>query len=126
MSKSISQIKIPAKSLLWFVIITLTVLLQACIMPKEFDMPISVICNCVPQSLMIPEDKIPVKEDLELLSNKKKQQFLDCLARADFQQKTAFEVDNPKDRMPKTPRKLFYEKVTKNCPDALELLKLIH
>jgi len=42
-----------------------------------------------------------------------------------IQQKTAFEVDNWKDKIPTTPRKLFYEKVTKNCPEALDFLKLV-
>jgi len=109
----------------WFATFILLLLVQSCFVPKEFDMPISVVCNCVPQSLGISEDKQTPAENAPLPAEQRKQLFLDCLARADFQQKTAFEVDDWKDKMPKTPRKLFYEKVTKNCPEALDFLKLI-
>jgi len=108
-----------------FVFAILLFLVQSCFVPKEFDMPISVVCNCVPQSLKVSEDLPEPGEKAQPLTNKRKQLFLDCLARADFQQKTAFEVDNWKDKIPTTPRKLFYEKVTKNCPEALDFLKLI-
>lgn len=102
-------------------------LIQSCFVPKEFDMPISVICNCVPQSLIVEDDfsKPGEKAPTPSVTQKRKQLFLDCLARADFQQKTAFEVDDWKDKIPTTPRKLFYEKVTKNCPEALDFLKLV-
>jgi len=114
----------------WLGIFACTMLLflaQSCFIPKEFDMPISVICNCVPHSLSVEEDITQPNEKATkpLLTDKRKQLFLDCLARADFQQKTAFEVDDWKDKIPTTPRKLFYEKVTKNCPEALDFLKLV-
>ncbi len=107
----------------WFFF--MVILIQSCFVPKEFDMPISVICNCVPQTLSVEDDIGKPGEKTTLATERRKQLFLDCLARADFQQKTAFEVDDWKDKIPTTPRKLFYEKVTKNCPEALEFLKLI-
>lgn len=108
-----------------FIAFILLLSAQSCFVPKEFDMPISVVCNCVPQSLGVSEDKQNTIENAPLHADQRKQLFLNCLARADFQQKTAFEVDDWKDKIPKTPRKLFYEKITKNCPEALDFLKLI-
>jgi len=48
--------------------------------PKEFDMPISVICNCVPQSLSVEEDVGKPNEKAPTVTEKRKQLFLDCLA----------------------------------------------
>lgn len=95
---------------------------QSCFVPKEFDMPISVICNCVPQSLSVTDDIEMPNEKAPSVTERRKQLFLDCFAIADFQQKTAFEVDR---KIPKTSIKFLYDNVSKNCPEALDFLKLI-